>query len=121
MGFILSITWDVSPEIIGIGPLSIRYYGLLFALGFVFGYQMFKHFLKTENLSIEEADKFSIYVFIGAVLGARLGHVFFYEPAYYLQNPGEILQIWQGGLASHGGTLGILIALWFYSKRNWKK
>jgi phosphatidylglycerol---prolipoprotein diacylglyceryl transferase len=115
---VLSITWNVSPEIFSIGPLSIRYYGLFFVLGFIFGYYIFQRYFKIEKIPIQEVDRLAVFVFIGAVLGARLGHVLFYEPQYYINNPGEILKIWQGGLASHGGTAGLLIALWFYAKKN---
>ncbi len=118
---LLHITWNVSPEIFSIGPLSIRYYGLLFALGFFVGYLILKRIFNKENIPISELDSILMYVFVGAILGARLGHVFFYEPQYYLKNPIEILQIWQGGLASHGGTIGILIALYIYSKGSFKK
>jgi phosphatidylglycerol:prolipoprotein diacylglycerol transferase len=118
---LLQITWNVSPEIFSIGPLTIRYYGLFFALGFMVGYLILKRLFQKEKIPVSELDSILMYVFIGAILGARLGHVFFYEPSYYLNHPGEILQIWQGGLASHGGTIGILISLYIFSKASWKK
>lgn len=118
---ILAVTWNVSPDIFSIGPLTVRYYGLLFALGFIIGYFIFKRYYRIEGIPIEEVDKFSIFVFIGAVIGARLGHVLFYEPDYYLEHPGEILSVWKGGLASHGGTIGLLITLWFYAKKSWSR
>jgi prolipoprotein diacylglyceryltransferase len=72
-------------------------------------------FFKKEGLSVELLDKLTIYMAIGTVIGARLGHCLFYEPEYYLKNPLEILKIWRGGLASHGAAIGILVALfsWF--------
>lgn len=118
MNIFLSVIWNVDPEIFSLGPLSIRYYGLFFALGFVFGYHMFKRYFRLENIPVKEIDRLSLYVFLGALLGARLGHVIFYEPEYYLQHPEEIIMVWHGGLASHGGAIGLLIALWFYAKRN---
>jgi len=118
---LLQITWNVSPEIFSIGPLTIRYYGLFFALGFMVGYLILKRLFQKEQIPISELDSILMYVFIGAILGARLGHVFFYEPIYYINHPSEILQIWQGGLASHGGTIGILISLYIFSKASWKK
>ena len=77
-------------------------------------------FFKYENISQEVLDKVTIYVAVGTILGARLGHCFFYEPSYYLSNPSEILKIWHGGLASHGAAIGIILALWLFS-RNIKK
>lgn len=114
---LLYINWDVSPEIFSIGPLSIRYYGVFFALGFLIGIMMLKRFYKIENQPLQEIDTIVMYVFLGAVLGARLGHVLFYEPGYYFQNPLEIIKIWHGGLASHGGAIGIVIALYIYSRK----
>lgn len=118
MNSILAIYWNVDPEIFSIGPFSIRYYGLLFALGFLFGYYIFKRYFKIEQIPIKELDRLTIYTFLGVLIGARLGHVIFYEPKYYLQNPLEIIMIWHGGLASHGGVIGLFIALWFYAKNN---
>ncbi len=114
---IAEIWWTVSPEIIRLGPLSIRWYGLLFALAFVFGYLIMQKIYKTENKPLADLDKFSIYVILGTVIGARLGHCLFYDPEYYLANPIEILKVWQGGLASHGAAIGILTSLYIYSKK----
>lgn len=111
------ITWDISPEIFSIGPVSVRYYGLLFASSFVFGYIIMKKIFLREGLTIELLDKLSTYMFVGTVLGARLGHVLFYQPGYYLENPVEILQIWKGGLASHGAAVGIVISMIIVSKK----
>ncbi len=74
-----------------------------------------KVFLR-EGISEEETYRVFIYVFLGTLIGARLGHVLFYDPIYYFSNPLEILKVWHGGLASHGGTLGIVISLWLYAK-----
>lgn len=112
------ITWNVDPEIFSLGQLSIRWYGLLFATAFLSGYLVFTKYLATERLSSEMLDQLLIYIAVGTVLGARLGHCFFYEPEYFLQNPGEILKIWKGGLASHGAAIGILLALWLYIRKN---
>lgn len=99
------------------GPFSIRWYGLLFALGFIIGFQIFTHFYRKENRKVEDLNDLLWYMILGTVLGARLGHCLFYNPAYYLSHPLEILMIWHGGLASHGAAIGILISLWLYSKR----
>ncbi len=121
MATFLSVVWDVSPEIFSIGPITIRYYGLLFVLGFITGYYIFKRFFKIEGIDINEVDRLSVWVFIGAVVGARLGHVLFYEPRYFFENPLEVFKIWEGGLASHGGTIGLFIALWFYAKQKFPR
>ncbi len=117
MNLLNYIHWNISPAIVEFGNFEIRYYGLFFALGFLISYYIVQNFYKREGLPVEEVDKLTLYVLLGAILGARLGHVFFYEPDYYLAHPGEILKVWHGGLASHGGTIGILIALIFYFRK----
>jgi phosphatidylglycerol:prolipoprotein diacylglycerol transferase len=112
-----AINWDMNPEIFRIGNFAVRWYGLLFASGFFFGYLIFLKFFKKEGLNVELLDKLTIYMALGTVLGARLGHCLFYEPGYYLSNPVEILKIWQGGLASHGAAIGILLSLWLFSRK----
>ena len=107
----------MNPEIFRIGNFAVRWYGLLFASGFFFGYLIFMRFFKKEGLSVELLDKLTIYMAIGTVIGARLGHCLFYEPDYYLKNPVEILKIWRGGLASHGAAVGILVALWLFVRK----
>ena len=112
------ITWDVNPAIFEIAGREVRWYGLLFALGLlILGPWIEEKIWKREKLNPEWMNSLYIYVVVGTVLGARLGHVLFYDPAYYLANPLKILAIWEGGLASHGGTLGVIIALWLYSRR----
>ncbi len=110
------VNWTVNPEIFTIGPLSPRWYGLLFAAGFLIGLFMVQRMFRAEKAPEAWLDKAFIYIVVGGVLGARLGHVFFYDWGYYSQHPGEILQIWKGGLASHGGAIGIIIALWLFSR-----
>lgn len=114
------IPWNVDPEIFRIGSFAVRWYGLLFASGFVFGYYILKKIFTNEGLGETTLDRLTVYVAIGTILGARLGHCFFYEPAYYLANPGEILKVWHGGLASHGAAIGIPLALWFFIKKEKK-
>jgi prolipoprotein diacylglyceryl transferase len=111
------IVWNVNPEIFSLGPLSIRYYGILWALSFLLGYLIFERFVKKEGLPEGYLDSLTMYMVIGTIVGARLGHCLFYEPAYYLSNPLEILKIWQGGLASHGAAVGIIVALYLFSKK----
>ncbi|GAB4302185.1 MAG: prolipoprotein diacylglyceryl transferase [Marinilabiliales bacterium] len=111
------ITWNVDPEIFSIGGLSIRYYGLLFASAFFFGYLIISKVFKKEGVDIKHLDRLTVYMALGTIIGARLGHCFFYEPGYYLNHPMEILMVWKGGLASHGGAIGILIALYLFSRK----
>ncbi len=111
------ITWDVSPDIVNIGPITLRWYGLLFASGFLVGLYIVRRMFEAEKAPEAWLDKAFIYVVIGAVVGARLGHVFFYDWPHYSQNLAEIPMVWKGGLASHGGAIGILIALWLFSVR----
>jgi prolipoprotein diacylglyceryl transferase len=113
----LSIRWNVNPEIFTIGDWGPRWYGLLFALGFVFGYYIMLKYFKKEGLKQELLDSLTMYIFLGTILGARLGHCLFYEPAYYLANPLKILMVWQGGLASHGAAVGIIAALYLFSRK----
>jgi prolipoprotein diacylglyceryl transferase len=111
------ITWTVKPEIFHIGSFAVRWYGLLFAASFAVGYMIMQRIFKKENLPEALLDKLSVYMVIGTVVGARLGHTMFYEPHYYLSHPIEILKIWEGGLASHGAAIGILLALYFFARK----
>jgi phosphatidylglycerol---prolipoprotein diacylglyceryl transferase len=117
---LLIIPWDPNPEIFRIGAFAIRWYGLLFASCFLFGYLIMRKMFKNEGLSDVLLDRLTIYMAVGTIVGARLGHCFFYEPSFYLTHPLEILLIWHGGLASHGAAIGILIALWVFVKKEKK-
>lgn len=97
-----------------------RWYGLMWALGFYLGFIILKRMYKSEGVPNDWLDKSFTYVFIGGILGARLGHCLFYQPDYYLAHPLEILKIWEGGLASHGGAVGIIIATFILSKKHLK-
>ncbi len=112
------IHWNVDPEIFRIGSVALRWYGLLFALGFYFGYLIMMRIFRTEGIPVSMLDRLSLYMIIATILGARLGHCLFYQPEYYLKHPLEILQIWEGGLASHGAAIGILLALWLFQKKS---
>jgi len=111
------ITWNPSPEIFSIGSFSIRWYGLLFAMGFFLSYIVLYHVFKKENIAGKLLDRLAIYVFLATVIGARLGHVFFYQWDYYRENLGEIFMVWKGGLASHGAGIAIIIALIIYIRQ----
>ncbi len=116
MNILSFIHWNVSPEIFSLGPIHVRWYGLMFALGFLFGYSHVEKMFKRENVDLKWLESLFIYLIVATVVGARLGHVFFYGWDYYSQHPIEILYVWQGGLASHGGVIGIIIAMVIYSK-----
>ena len=111
------IHWNANPELLNLGFIAIRWYGLLFASGFFCGFLYMQYVYKRENKPLKNLDTLLLYMMVSAILGARLGHCLFYEPAYYLSRPLEILMVWQGGLASHGGALGILLGLYLYSRR----
>ncbi|TPE40645.1 prolipoprotein diacylglyceryl transferase [Pontibacter mangrovi] len=117
MNLLNYITWNVDPDIFSIGPFTIRWYGLLFALGFIIGQRILTKIYVAEGRTEGDVDVITIYMIIGTVVGARLGHTLFYSPEYYLSNPIEILKIWEGGLASHGATIGILLSLWLFSRK----
>jgi len=109
--------WNVDPNILTLGPIRLRWYGLLFVGSFFLGLMILKSIYKREKRNPDILDNLLIYVLLGAVLGARLMHCFAYEPEFYLTHPLEILKVWKGGLASHGGLLGVLIALYLFTKR----
>ena len=119
----LSITWDVDPIIFKIGPLAVRWYSLLFVAGFPLGYWLFEGFYKREGLDTKLLEPLLYALLIGTIVGARLGHCFFYEPSYYLSGEHwvEIFKPWKGGLASHGGAIGVLLAAMWYTHRYGKK
>jgi len=109
--------WDTSPILFSLGNFSIGWYGVLFASGFYLGFHLMRWVYTREGKSLASLDTIFIYMVLGAVLGGRLGHCLFYDPVYYLSNPLEIMKIWEGGLASHGGTVGMLIAVYVYVRQ----
>lgn len=115
------ITWDVNPELIS-WPISIRWYGLMFAIGFWLGYNIVSRMFKHEGAPEKWLGLLLLWVALGTIVGARLGHVFFYEWDYYSAHPWQILNTRGGGLASHGGAIGVILGVlcfsWFNSKRN---
>lgn len=115
------ITWNVNPTALS-WPVDIRWYGLMFAIGFWIGFNIVARMFKREGAPERWLGILLIWVAAGTVIGARLGHVFFYEWDYYSQHPFKILATWEGGLASHGGAIGVIIAVILFSifttKRN---
>jgi prolipoprotein diacylglyceryl transferase len=121
------IIWNGSPEIFSIGSFSLRWYGLLFALGFLISQQVMYYIFKKEGKPEKDVDTLTIYMIIATLLGARLGHVVFYQPELFVEDPLSILLPFEfspkfkftglQGLASHGATIGILTALWLYARK----
>lgn len=116
------IIWDVNPEIftipqlLGSGPFPVRWYGLLFAAGFLIGQQIMIRVFKNEKKPLEDIDALTLYMVISTVVGARVGHFLFYEPEVLFKNPLEVILPPYAGLASHGAVVGIIIGLFLYSK-----
>ncbi len=132
------ITWTAKPELFSIGPLTVRWYGLMWAAGIWLCLVIVQKIFKEEKHPEKWVDSLFLYTVLGAVIGARLGHCFFYEwkplaePVtilgitfkygnYYITHPWELIAIWHGGLASHGGAIGILISTYIYDKKVSKK
>jgi prolipoprotein diacylglyceryl transferase len=111
------ISWDPDPIVFSWGILTMRWYGIFFASAFISGGLLGSWILKRESKPPESLDRIMIYMIIGTLVGARLGHTLFYEPGYYLSNPLEILKIWKGGLASHGAGIGIILAMYLYTRK----
>ncbi|HET8859729.1 prolipoprotein diacylglyceryl transferase [Marivirga sp.] len=111
------IVWSPKPYIVDLGFTELRWYGLLFALGFIISQQIMFHIFKKEGKKEKQVEILTLYMVVATIIGARLGHVLFYEPARYLSNPIDIFKVWEGGLASHGGAAGILIALYLFSRK----
>ncbi len=110
------IHWKFDPILVAIGPVSIRWYGLLFVAAFFVGQAILARVFKAEDVPPENAGRLLLYSLLGTIVGARLAHCLFYDPQYYLSHPLEILHIWEGGLASHGGAVGMLVGLWLGSR-----
>lgn len=113
------IVWDIDPDIFTIPFINhpLRWYGLFFASAFLISQQIMYFIYKKEGRPVSEIDTLTIYMVVATVIGARLGHVLFYDPIHYFQNPHKIIMVWEGGLASHGGVIGILIAIYLFSRK----
>jgi phosphatidylglycerol:prolipoprotein diacylglycerol transferase len=111
---------NIDPVLISIGPLEIRYYGLIYMLGFLAGYYFLNYAIKKQNireLDKRDIDDFIFYTVISVVIGARLFEVLFYEPGYYFSNPLKIFAVWEGGLSFHGGLFGVFISTLIFSRK----
>ncbi len=109
--------WTVDREIFSVGIITIRYYSMFFLISFLLGLVMMKKIFKMENRTLLDVDDLLVYMMVGTIIGARLGHVLFYGFDYYMSHPIEIFKVWEGGLASHGAAIGVLVALYYFVKR----
>ena len=112
-----NLQWGIDPEIFSLGPIAPRWYGILFACAFVSGYLFGVKMWKDAGRKVEEMENMLTWILVGTVIGARLGHVIFYEPSYYLRNLDQVLAVWNGGLASHGAAIGIILAMYIQAKK----
>ncbi|MBL3657961.1 prolipoprotein diacylglyceryl transferase family protein [Fulvivirga sediminis] len=120
------IIWEQNPVFfhLPVSEYPVRYYGILFTVGLIISQQILFYIFKKEGKPERDVETLTIYLLIATVVGARLGHVLFYDffnnPSKIWQDPGYIFRVWEGGLASHGAGIGILAALWFYSHFQFK-
>ncbi|MFR9602243.1 MAG: prolipoprotein diacylglyceryl transferase [Rikenellaceae bacterium] len=116
----LIVEWDFDPVLLTLGGLEIRYYGVMWALAIFIGAKFFDNFCSREGLKKEISESIFVYGTLATMLGARIGHCIFYEPEVYLMAPWKIFtEVRNGGMASHGAALGLLVGLWLFSRR-WK-
>ncbi len=112
---------DFDPVALHLGPVAVRWYGLMYLAGFLAGSWVARWRIRTQpwlNWTVEEADNFLTYVVLGVILGGRLGYVLFYKPLYYFEHPLDILAVWQGGMSFHGGFLGVVLGGWLFARRH---
>lgn len=115
----LSIVWDFDPVLLRIGSFEIRYYGLMWAVAILLAAKFFDNFVRREGLRPEVSESVFLYGTLATIIGARVGHCLFYDPAYFLTQPWAIVtEFRDGGMASHGAAIGLLIGLWLFSRKN---
>lgn len=114
---------QIDPVLISIGPLAVRWYSLAYIAGILLAWYLAKKIVTNPDLwgarkapSVADLDDFLFWAIIGIIAGGRLGYVFFYNPAYFAANPGEIIAVWQGGMSFHGGLLGVAVAMFYFAK-----
>lgn len=110
---------NINPTLLKLGPFEIRYYGIIFALGFVIAYFFIYHLAKERKLDLTKEDvaDFIFYIILGTVIGARIFEILFYNLKYYLANPLEMIAIWHGGLSFHGGLVGAALAGYLFCRK----
>jgi prolipoprotein diacylglyceryl transferase len=121
---LLAVNWNVDPAILHLGGFELRWYSLLFVSGFILGWFIMRSFFRREKIGEDLLDPMLYMLLICTIVGARLGHVIFYQPDYYFGSWKGFLEIfmpWKGGLASHGGTIALLVGIWWYAKKYGKK
>lgn len=113
------------PEMFGYGPFPVRWYGIAYICGFFSGLWYMKHLIKHRNqplsskaLTVEHVDDLFVWVVLGVILGGRLGYVLFYNLSYFIENPENIIALWQGGMSYHGGMIGVIVAMFLFAWRN---
>jgi phosphatidylglycerol:prolipoprotein diacylglycerol transferase len=112
---------NFDPIAFSVGPLAVRWYGLMYLVGFAAAYALGRLRIaagKATRFSVQALDDLLFFCVLGVILGGRLGYVLFYKPDYYLQHPEEIIAVWQGGMAFHGGFLGVLLAAWWVARKH---
>lgn len=109
--------WNIDPVFLDLGFLKIRWYGVMFAMGFAGSFYTMQWMYQREGKNVEELDTLLWYMVVATIAGARLGHTLLYDPGFYLSHPLKILAVWEGGLASHGAAVGIILALFLYKRR----
>ena len=117
---LLVVKWNLDPAILRLGGFELRWYSLLFVSGFILGWFIMKSFFKREGIKESLLDPMLYMLLICTIVGARLGHCLFYQPDYYLgswQGFWEIFMPWKGGLASHGGTIALILGVWWYARK----
>lgn len=110
---------EIDPIAISIGPLDIRWYGLMYLFGFVSGFMLLNYRAKRPNSgwNTEEVSDLIFYGALGVVIGARVGYVLFYNFGAFIEDPLSLIKVWQGGMSFHGGFLGVLLAMWLYGRK----
>ncbi|MDL2227466.1 prolipoprotein diacylglyceryl transferase [Odoribacter sp. OttesenSCG-928-L07] len=111
------IRWNFNPQVFPNTNIHIAWYGVLFALGIYLCYLILGYAFKREGIGEKVLDKTSLWLLLALVVGARLGHCIFYEPAYYFSNPIRILKVWEGGLASHGAAIALPFTVWLLARK----
>ncbi|MBW2964285.1 prolipoprotein diacylglyceryl transferase, partial [Candidatus Woesearchaeota archaeon] len=114
---------NINPVLLDLGPVEIRYYGLVYVLGFLLVYLYFDWLIKRKRIRMDKDGLYDLifYNMLGVLIGSRLVHCIFWEPSYYLLRPWEIFYVWQGGMAFHGGLAGVALATWLWWKKTGKK
>lgn len=116
MGYV----YNLDPTLVEIGPFEIRYYGLVYVLGFLLAYYILIKYQKSGKLKVKRdaLDSFILYLMISVIVGARLAHIFFVDPVHYLSYPLDSIKLWEGGLAFHGGFAGALLITWWFARKH---